>query len=535
MNRISLRSKFIGSFSLLVLLITSALLLFMRLESASRLEMELHKRGLSIARNLADQVVTPILTENTIGVKLLVSDFKSNEDDIRYIYILNHQREVVAHTFGPAFPPDLLKTDQQQPGTRAEALHVIEAEGERILDVAAQIHGGDFGRVHIGISEDLLRDQLRTIMMQGLPFVAIILVVGGAAAWWFASSLTRPIALLADGARRVGDGDLDLVISNGTRDELGELTRAFNTMTRKLRDTLAEEQKQQDELRLQASMLEDEVAERQRIQEELIENQQQLERLNQQLEERISEALKELRFKDKVMIAQGRQAAMGEMINNIAHQWRQPINNVGLLVQNIKADFDAGDLSGEELTQYVDKTMDLIMFMSQTINDFSSFFSPDKMKSSFPASKSIKKVLALTEASLSSRGITVKVDQDGADVLVDGFFNEFNQALLNIINNARDVLVERSVPCPLIRISAGESEGSAVLRVRDNAGGIGDDIISRIFEPYFTTKEAGKGSGVGLYMAKSIIEERMGGSLSVANVDGGADFRISIPLAKDAP
>jgi C4-dicarboxylate-specific signal transduction histidine kinase len=129
-------------------------------------------------------------------------------------------------------------------------------------------------------------------------------------------------------------------------------------------------------------------------------------------------------------------------------------------------------------------------------------------------------------------GITIRVEKTD-DVAIEGYFNEYNQVLLNIMNNAKDILMERAVAQPVIKITVSRVGGDAVVKIRDNAGGIPDDIIERIFDPYFTTKGQDKGSGVGLYMSKIIIEEHFGGRLTAANVDGGAEFTISTCCTKD--
>jgi signal transduction histidine kinase len=180
----------------------------------------------------------------------------------------------------------------------------------------------------------------------------------------------------------------------------------------------------------------------------------------------------------------------------------------------------------------VDKSMKSIMFMSQTINDFSSFFSIDKAKVTFSVIQGINKVIAMMEASLSKQGITIRVEKLD-DVSIVGYFNEYNQVLLNILNNAKDILMERTVPHPNIKITVARIGNNAVVTIRDNAGGIPDDIIDRVFDPYFTTKGQDKGSGVGLYMSKIIIEEHFEGSLTAANVGDGAEFTISTTCTKD--
>ena len=529
----SLKLRYIGGLCGVILAVSVALLLYMRLQFNKQLKNELHKRGSSIARNLAEAAIKPIITENHVALQLIINDIMRNEEDIRYIYIISSQQQIIAHSFGTSFPLDLLKLDKPDMKHGPPIVQAFQAEQEPLEDVSATIQQGDFGRVHVGISEELLKSELRDGIRHSAPIVALILLMGGAAAWWVSSKITRPIIALSNNAKMVSEGRLDGVIEVTSRDEIGDLTATFNVMTAELRRRTEEQEQAEHELRLQTILLEDEVAKRQVTQEELAVKQCQLEALNLSLEGRINTALADLRIKDRVMLAQGRQAAMGEMINNIAHQWRQPLNNLGLIVQNIKVDYDCGTLTPEVLTSDVDKVMDTIIFMSQTINDFRSFFNPDNVKKIFSIRHGLTKVIAMIEASLSKQGVQLLVEQQEEGVAVDGYFNEYNQVLLNILNNAKDALLEQTGVKPVISISIGSEEGLAVVRVRDNAGGIPDDIIGQVFDPYFTTKEHGKGSGIGLYMSRIIIEEHFAGTLTAENVDGGAQFTISVPEAKN--
>lgn len=533
MKPLPLKTQYICGICGLILFVSLTLLLYMSVRFNKRLEHELQKRGVSIARNLAEASVKPILTENNVALQLLVNTLKREEEDIRYIYIVTKQQQVIVHTFGQLFPQDLLKLDRPDMNVEKPLIQPLQVEQERLEDVSTAIQRGDFGRVHIGISKDVLMAERREMVRHNAPFIGLILLIGSASAWWFAAKITRPIIALSNSVKMVAEGRLDGVIEVSSHDEIGALTLAFNAMTADLKRRTEQQLQTENELRLQTSILEDEVAERQMAQEELSVKQYQLEALNQSLEERINRTLAELRTKDRVMLAQGRQAAIGEMINNIAHQWRQPLNNLGLIIQNIKADYDSGRQTPEELTSDVNKVMETIMFMSQTINDFSSFFSPDKVKKIFYISQGLNRVIAMIEASLSKQGIQLIVEQKEEHVAVAGYFNEYNQVLLNLLSNARDALLDKRVDKPVITIRISREEGQGIVQIRDNAGGIPEEIIGQIFDPYFTTKEQGKGSGVGLYMSKTIIQEHFGGTLTAANVGSGAQFTIATPHAWD--
>jgi C4-dicarboxylate-specific signal transduction histidine kinase len=238
----------------------------------------------------------------------------------------------------------------------------------------------------------------------------------------------------------------------------------------------------------------------------------------------IMEALRE---KEKFVILQSRQAAMGEMVNNIAHQWRQPLNALNLTVQELLLCYDHGQFSRELLAENVARSMELVKHMSQTIEDFRGFFRPDSEMKPFNLAEVIRKTLVLISDSLKAHSIEVGVESEEG-LTATGFANEYCQVLLNILNNARDALVERGVASPRIEIRCFSENTRSVTTVSDNAGGIPESLIDRVFEPYFTTKDEARGTGIGLYISKTIIEQRMKGRLSVRNSEKGAEFRIEL-------
>jgi C4-dicarboxylate-specific signal transduction histidine kinase len=250
-------------------------------------------------------------------------------------------------------------------------------------------------------------------------------------------------------------------------------------------------------------------------------------KLNRTQELHIVQAVDEIRRKDQMLILQGRLAAMGEMINNIAHQWRQPLNALGLVIQQLPNDYESGEFSKGMLNDYVDESMALIMHMSRTIDDFRNFFRSDKEMSTFGVTQVLTRTLALIEKSFQEQQISIALQTEGQPMST-GYPNEYAQVLLNILINARDALVAHSVDDPRISLHLFAERGKTVVTITDNAGGIADEIIGRLFDPYFTTKGPDKGTGIGLFMSKAIIEKNMGGRLTVRNTGSGAEFRIEV-------
>lgn len=248
------------------------------------------------------------------------------------------------------------------------------------------------------------------------------------------------------------------------------------------------------------------------------------------LEKRIEEEVALSRQKDFMMIQQSRHASMGEMISYIAHQWRQPLNALGLLLANIRYDFLDGEMSREDLELYISKGNALIEKMSKTIDDFRDFFRPERDKEEFSPARAVRDILAIVEDSFRYKNIAITVREEG-DVAVLGFPNEYSQVILNILSNAGDAITESGVEGGriMINIGTGGDDGGSVVSITDNGGGIPDRIMDRIFDPYFSAKKGG--TGIGLYMSRMIIEEIMGGKIEAGNVEGGAQFRICLPAA----
>lgn len=253
------------------------------------------------------------------------------------------------------------------------------------------------------------------------------------------------------------------------------------------------------------------------------------------LETSVAQAIEENRRKDILLMQQSRLAAMGEMIGNIAHQWRQPLNALGLLMANLTFDAKSGTADTAEFDLYAAQGRDILTAMSRTIDDFRNFFKPDKEKNIFQVCDPVKEALSLMEASLIQAGISVERDFNLSAAIL-GYRGELSQVVLNLLANARDAILESGNRHGFIRVSVAERGGFAEISIADNGGGVPEQNMTRIFEPYFTTKPQDKGTGLGLYMAKRIIEDHMQGRLGVFNSDSGAGttgavFTVSVPLA----
>jgi len=250
----------------------------------------------------------------------------------------------------------------------------------------------------------------------------------------------------------------------------------------------------------------------------------------QALKDEIAERLRtveELHRQEQMLIRQGRLAALGEMIGNIAHQWRQPLNTLALIVQELSWYYNHDQFSKEYLDANVTRAMQVINHMSKTIDGFRNFFEPNKERVSFKAADVLAQTVSIVEAAFHELRLDIEVQAD-PDIFVNGNPNEFSQVILNILVNAKDALLERKIASPRVTVRLFREGGGAVLTIADNAGGIPEEIMDKIFDPYFTTKGPDKGTGIGLFMSKTIIEKNMSGTLSVRNTEQGAEFRIEV-------
>ena len=236
--------------------------------------------------------------------------------------------------------------------------------------------------------------------------------------------------------------------------------------------------------------------------------------------------LKEEKLKqEKMLIQKSKMAAMGEMIGNIAHQWRQPLSQVSGLFFDIESAYDYKELDERYLSNRVNEANDLLEYMSRTIDDFRNFFSPNSMKEEFLVIDAVSSAINIVKATLKYHNIEISFSIN-LDYKINGYKSEYSQAIVNIISNAKDILIDRKIKNPKIKIYLDIKE-EIKLCIEDNAGGVDKKIIDKIFDPYFTTKYD-YGTGIGLYMTKLIIEEKMNGNINVKNYNEGAIFSIKV-------
>jgi two-component system, NtrC family, C4-dicarboxylate transport sensor histidine kinase DctB len=219
--------------------------------------------------------------------------------------------------------------------------------------------------------------------------------------------------------------------------------------------------------------------------------------------------------------------SLEEMMSNIAHQWRQPLSEISSILMLIKLKFDTKKLDNKIMDKKIDEASRVLEYMSNTIDDFRGFFSSNKEKESFYLKELIKNVITINKTVMDENGIKIELDID-KNIALHTFLNEYQQVVLNILKNAKDILLEKKVEKPLIKIKSWEDSNTVFLTISDNGGGIKAEPIGKIFEAYYSTKYDSMGTGIGLYMSKMIVENSLKGKISVENSKFGAVFKIAI-------
>lgn len=252
------------------------------------------------------------------------------------------------------------------------------------------------------------------------------------------------------------------------------------------------------------------------------------------LEAQVDKVLLEQKNQQEILIQQSKMAAMGEMISSIAHQWRQPLSVTAAIINNIKTHENLSEEPNQTYLDDMERIQTQLSFMNETITDFSNFLKPHKRSETFLVSKLLLDLEKIISPQMKLHNITFNINCTENEIEISNFKNELIQVILNIINNAQDAIIEKvsaqlmGKEIAYIKIEVSKKEDTTIISISDNAGGISDDILPNIFSPYFTTKTANKGTGIGLYMSQNIVEQSLGGLLSVRNGENGAVFTITL-------
>lgn len=378
------------------------------------------------------------------------------------------------------------------------------------------------GWLHLSLDLKEHDSKVNNLYIQSVMLFFMLSFLSFLVSYYITRLIVDPITKLNETVSSITLDNLDIKAEDSRNDEIGELSKAFNKMTYQL-DQAQKKLKSSNETleqRVKQRTIELEVANK-----NLSEKSNELSELNKNLDSKVKYEINKRRKQEQMLLHQSRLAAMGEMVGNIAHQWRQPLNALSIIIQNIQLSYKIDKLTDDFMKKSVDDSLDLTLMMSKTIDDFRNFFEPTKNKTSISLNDIVYECVKIIGNSYENKNITLNIEKN----LLSNIYihkNELIQVILNLLNNAKDALNENNIKNPCVNINFFEDESTQSIHISDNAGGIPEEIINKIFEPYFSTKTKKNGTGLGLYICKSIIEKYSNGKLIVTNEKDGALFKI---------
>lgn len=511
-NRIFLRV--FGTFGTLLLVMTALYgVLIIPLQKDSLLKV-MYSQASTVSRSILQACTEAMLTDDFGFVVEHNLQVVSSNKSILAVLVVPKRGNAMRITPKGWFMNEADQATLEHTTVALESYGIVsDAKGASFYRYVApiQFSGVAWGTIQIDFSTDdydaSIQQMYRQLASISLASMLVVLTMG----YFFARWLTRPIALISAAAAHVAGGDLDAHVKVDRNDEIGALSVSFNQMVDALQQSKEHAQNYRDELELEVSLRTEE-----------------LDALNRSLDARVHDEVGKRKQQQALLIQQSRLAAMGEMIGAIAHQWRQPLNALGLVMQNIRMQHSAGQLTDESMARMTDKGERLMARMSSTIDEFRNFFKPSKVQKFFNLQKTMLSAADIMEGTFNNANIELTVVCDESIELF-GIAGELAQVLLNLLSNARDALKASGQGAPRILMWATVVPNGVRIDVEDNGGGIAPDIMGKIFEPYFTTKDEGQGTGIGLYMSKMIVESYLRGHMEASNTTDGARFTVVLP------
>jgi len=468
---------------------------------SSQLSSNLKQNAQTISKMLASSIESHMLIEDLVEAQQSLL-YGSQLQNVNKIYLFDKDGRFLFGAAKNEFAKIELKFNEDEFAKLPPKIEAYAESNNKIIITEPIQVQNPIGYLRFEFNTKDIAEMKSILLQNILVFGCISLVVSLGLIMIVFKPITESIHRLADFAKKLDtNAGLHIELSSNFS-EISLLTDSLNSTSMKLHTKECEIAHQHEELH----------------------------ELNESLKERVAEAVADVMEKDRVMFQQARLASMGEMIGNIAHQWRQPLNNISITVQDMKYEYKhEKTLSEAYIADTVESIMKQVRYMSKTIDDFRNFFRPDKAKSDFSVDLEVRKAIEFIKPSLTEHNITIDVIKHNPyNVTAFGHANEYVQVLMNILSNAKDAAIINDVKNAIICVEIAKKDDKTIVKIRDNAGGIPQEIIEKIFDPYFTTKGPQEGTGIGLYMAKMIIEKNMNGKLEIANVDGGAEFTITV-------
>jgi len=364
-------------------------------------------------------------------------------------------------------------------------------------------------------SYDFVFSKFNNLILVIALFVLILGLISIIFSIKLSKSILKPLDDFSKKMNNIAHGKYDQVIDNANYIELKQLTSNFLLMQEEIvkrENTLANFNKQLEK----------------KVDEKTLE----LKQINESLEDKVKQEVAKNVEQEKQILESMKMVQMGEMIGNIAHQWRQPLSVISTSASGLKMNYEFGVLKDEDIPEHMDSIVKSTKYLSETIDTFRDFIKEKKDFKEIVIQKRLKDTLNIISAPIQNSNIALKTNLDDIKepIIVNMVTGELDQVIINIINNAKDILIDKKIDNAWIKLELHKKTDKIVISIEDNGGGIPEDILPKIFDPYFTTKHQSLGTGLGLHMSYQIITESLNGKLYIKNTKYGAKFYIELPL-----
>lgn len=462
-----------------------------------------------------------LMSNDYIGLQEVVDSISSYKDEV-HIMIVDLKGKILAHSdkskVGQYLVDDISVKHISSLTKNFEVLKLYTTKDNHFIEVASPIFYKNqlLGYVRNKMDNKYWINSFETIKNEFMLFTFIATIFAILFAYLSANILTKNFYNLIDVTKKIKAGEKNIKANENVVKEIQLLSKEFNSMIE------VKEKNEQVILELN-----------QNLEKIVQERTKELNFLNENLEEKIAQEVEKNRQKDVFIQQQARLAALGEMIGNIAHQWRQPLSVITTSVSALSLKEELEILEPDDIKQTNETVKKMAEFLNNTIENFRNFFQKDQPKKDFIIAKTIDNTLEIIKASYDNHFIVLNKDLDYT-IEYFGSENFLAQVLLNILSNAKDALIENQIENKKVSLRLFKEKNIIKIVIQDNAGGIKEENIDKIFDPYFTTKHKSQGTGLGLYMSTQIINKHFNGTLSVSNVKNeedevGASFIIEIP------
>ncbi len=470
---------------------------------------------------LANNSSSWLMSNDYIGLQEVIDSVGTYKDEI-YIIIVDLKGKILAHSdkskVGQFLVDDASVKHLNSLTKEFEILKLYTTNDNHFIEVASPIFYKNqlLGYVRNRIDNNYWINSFETIKNEFMIFTLIATIFAILFAYMTANILTRNFYNLIEVTKKIKNGEKNIKANENVVKEIQLLSKEFNSMID------VKEKNEQVILELNQNL------------EKIVEERtKELNFLNENLEEKIAQEVEKNRQKDVFIQQQARLAALGEMIGNIAHQWRQPLSVITTSVSALSLKDELKILEPNDIKETNETVKKMADFLNNTIENFRNFFQKDQPKKNFVIAEIINNTLEIIKASYDNHFIVLNKDLD-TTIEYFGSENFLAQVLLNILSNAKDALIENQMENKKVNLKLFKDNNTIKITIEDNAGGIKEENINKIFDPYFTTKHKSQGTGLGLYMSTQIINKHFNGTLSVSNVKNedeeiGACFIVEIP------